>query len=61
MHFQTAVALAADTPTRKLREVWGVGPEYVTARTRGEVPMNLREAGDLAKLHGLRLEDILGV
>jgi hypothetical protein len=60
MHFGTAIALAAATPTGALCEAWEVTPEYVAGRKSGELPMNLREAGDLAALHGLLLQDILG-
>lgn len=61
MHFQTAVALAADTPTSLLCEAWEVSHEHVADRKSGKSPMTLREAGDLAVLHGLLLEDILSV
>jgi|RhiMetStandDraft_4_1073278.scaffolds.fasta_scaffold93723_1 hypothetical protein len=60
MHFGTAIALARDTPTGALCEAWEVTPEHVASRKSGESPMTLREAGDLAALHGLLLEDILG-
>lgn len=61
MHFQTAVSLARATPTTVLCEAWEVTPEYVAGRKSGELPMNLREAGDLAALHGLLLQDVLSV
>lgn len=61
MHFGTAIALAAATPTGALCEAWEVTPEYVAGRKSGESPMTLREAGDLAALHGLLLEDVLSV
>ncbi|WP_426989686.1 hypothetical protein [Pseudarthrobacter sp. Y6] len=40
---------------------WAADADDVTACTRGERPMSIREAGALAEIHGLRLEDILSV
>lgn len=59
MHFQAAITLARATPATVLCEVWEATPEHVAGRQSGEMPMNLREAGDLAAWHGLLLEDIL--
>ena len=59
MQFQSAVELAKDTPTRVLCEAWGESLDYVVSRQSGECPMNLREAGELAEVHTLRLEDVL--
>lgn len=59
MHFATVIALANDTPTGALCEAWEVSPEDVAARKCGDVAMSLREAGDLAELHGLLLQDVL--
>jgi len=61
MQFQTVVKLAADTPTMALCEAWGATPEYVAERKSAGSPMTLREAGAVAELHGLLLEDILPV
>lgn len=61
MGFERAVKLANDTPTSVLCEAWGASPEYVASRKRADHPMSLREAGDLAELHGLRLLDVLAV
>lgn len=61
MQFARALELSAATPTSVLCEAWGASPEHVAGRKRGEVPMNLREAGDLAKLHGMNLEDVLPI
>jgi hypothetical protein len=60
MHFGTVIALVNATPTGELCEAWEVTPEHVALRKSGESPMTLREAGDLAALHGLLLEDVLG-
>jgi hypothetical protein len=59
MHFQRVLELANATPTSVLCEAWGESPEHVTSVKRAERDANLREAGDLAELHGLRLEDVL--
>ena len=61
MRFQRVIKLANDTPTSVLCEVWGESPEYVAGRQRQEHPMSLREAGDLAEVHGLKLLDVLAV
>jgi hypothetical protein len=61
MGFQRIVELANATPTSVLCEAWGEMPDYVLSRKRSECPMSLREAGDLAELHGLKLLDVLTV
>ena len=61
MHFGTVISLANATPTGVLCEAWEVSPEDVAARKCGKSPMTLREAGDLAELHGMLLQDILSV
>jgi hypothetical protein len=61
MGFESAVELAKATPTSVLCEAWGESPEYVASRKSADRPMSLREAGDLAELHGLTLLDILPV
>ena len=61
MRFQSIVELANATPTSVLCEAWGESPEYVVSRKICEHPMSLREAGDLAEVHGLKLLDILPV
>jgi len=61
MRFQRLLELANDTPVSVLCEAWGESPEYVVSRQRSEQPMSLREAGDLAEVHGLKLENVLGV
>jgi hypothetical protein len=59
MRFQRVVVLANNTPGSVLCEAWGESLEYVDARKRAETPLTIREAGSLAELHGLRLEDVL--
>jgi hypothetical protein len=59
MHFERAIQLAADTPADVLGEAWGLSPRRVSDRTQSKRPMTIREAGALAALHGLKLEDVL--
>jgi hypothetical protein len=59
MKFERVLNLANDTPIGVLCQVWVVSPEDVDARKRAETPLTVREAGSLAELHGLRLEDVL--
>lgn len=61
MGFERVVELAKATPISVLCEAWGASPNYVASRKRAEHPMSLREAGDLAELHGLQLLDVLAV
>lgn len=61
MRFQRVVELANATPTSVLCKAWGEIPEYVDSRKICEHPMTLREAGDLAELHGLTLLDVLAI
>jgi hypothetical protein len=61
MRFQGVVELANATPTSVLCEAWGESSDYVASRKRAEHPMTLREAGDLAEVHGLKLLDVLSV
>ena len=61
MRFQSIVELANATPTSVLCEAWGESPGYVVSRKRSEHPMSLREAGDLAEVHGLKLLDVLSI
>ena len=61
MRFQRVIELANNTPTSVLCEAWGESPEYVASRQRQEHPLTLKEAGDLAEVHGLTLQDILSV
>jgi hypothetical protein len=61
MQFARIVELANATPTAVLCDAWGHGPEDVDARKRAETPLTIREAGSLAELHGLLLEDVLSV
>lgn len=59
MRFQRVLELANNTPSCVLCEAWGASSEDVDARKRARTPLTLREAGSLAELHGLRLEDVL--
>jgi hypothetical protein len=61
MQFERLTELANATPTSVLCQVWGESTEYVASRQRAEQPMSLREAGDLAEVHGLKLEDVLTI
>jgi hypothetical protein len=61
MGFERVLELAKATPTSLLCEAWGASPSYVASRKRADHPMSLREAGDLAELHGLSLLDVLAV
>lgn len=61
MEFERVKALTKATPTAHLCAVWGIPAEDVDARKRAETPLSIREAGSLAGLHGLKLEDVLSV
>lgn len=61
MRFQRVVDLANATPTSVLCEAWGASPTEVASCKNGERPMTLREAGALADVHGLKLQDVLTV
>lgn len=61
MEFNRATALAAGTPTEALCKAWNLAAEDVDARKRAETPLTIREAGSLAELHGLLLEDVLAI
>ena len=61
MKFARAATFARDTPTVTLRAAWGLNDADVIRRQKGEHPMTGREVGELAFLHGMRLEDILAV
>lgn len=59
MEFKRVLDLANETLIAALCAAWDASPEGVDARKRAETPITVREAAILAKLHGLRLEDIL--
>jgi len=59
MGFERVQELTNTTTTAALCAAWGLSTEDVDARKRGRTPLTLREAGSLAELHGLRLEDVL--
>ena len=59
MEFERVLNLAEVTPMGALCAAWGESPEGVDARKRARTPLTIREAGSLAELHGLRLEDVL--
>jgi hypothetical protein len=61
MHFEHANRLAASTPVGVLCEAWGTSTSEVAEIKQSKRPMTIREAGALAELHGLKLEDILSV
>lgn len=61
MHFERAIQLAAATPAGVLCEAWGLSLGQVSERTQSKRPMTIREAGALAELHGLKLEDVLPI
>ena len=61
MQFERVVQLAHATPTDVLCNAWGIGPSDVAQRTQGERPMNLREVGALAELHGMKLQDVIAL
>ena len=61
MEFKRATELTNATPTAALCAAWGIATEDVDARKRQETPLTIREAGSLAELHGLKLEDVLPV
>lgn len=61
MSFKQVINLVNATPTGALCEAWGACPEYVTLCKIGVHNMTVREAGELAALHGLKLPDILAV
>lgn len=55
------VELANATPTATLCQAWGVSPEYVASRKQADTPMSIREAGDLAEIHGMTLLDVFSL
>jgi len=61
MKFERAATFARDTPTDALCAAWGLTDGEVISRQKGETPMTIREVGDLAFLHGLKLLDVLTV
>ena len=61
MQFARLAALVSATPSVDLRVAWGISAEDVDARKSEGTPLTIREAGSLAELHGLLLEDILSV
>jgi hypothetical protein len=61
MEFERVLNLTEVTPVVALCAAWGVSPEDVDARKLERTPLTIREAGSLAELHGLRLEDVLPI
>ena len=61
MEFERATELTRNTQTATLCAAWGLSAEDVDARKRAETPLTIREAGSLAELHGLKLEDVLAI
>ncbi len=61
MQFELIANLANATPNGVLCDAWAVDREAVDARKRAETPLTIREAGSLAELHGMKLEDVLPV
>lgn len=59
MEFKRVTQLTNATPTGDLCKAWNLTAEDVDARKRAETPLTIREAGSLAELHGLTLEDVL--
>lgn len=61
MEFKRVTDMTNATPTEALCAAWNLNTEDVGARKRQETPLTVREAGSLAELHGLRLEDVLPI
>lgn len=61
MHFERAIQLAAATPAGVLCEAWGASLSDVAEIKQSKRPMTIREAGALAEVHGMLLEDILSI
>lgn len=61
MQFERVTELANSTPTGVLCEAWSACPEYVALCKISVRDMTVREAGELAALHGMTLPDILSV
>lgn len=59
MHFERAIQLAAATPVGVLCEAWDTSSDDAAGAKQSKRPMTIREAGALAEVHGLKLEDIL--
>lgn len=59
MQFARLESLIHSTPVEALCKAWGLGVGDVNARKNAETPLTIREAGSLAELHGLTLEDVL--
>ena len=53
------IALARSTSADRLCKAWSLSPSAVRARKKGEQHLTIKEAGSLAQLHGLTLEDVL--
>jgi hypothetical protein len=61
MQFQNVIGVARDTPTGVLCEAWKLDATAVHACLQGERPMTIREAGALAELRGMELQDLLTI
>jgi hypothetical protein len=61
MQFQHITTLASDTPTETLSRAWGTCQDDAMAAQKGKRPMTIREAGALAELHGMKLEDVIAL
>lgn len=61
MQFARLAALVQATPSSTLRAAWGISSEDVDARKNEGTPLTVREAGSLAELHGMTLEDVLSI
>lgn len=61
MEFKRVTELTKATPTEALCKAWGLTAEDVDARKNAETPLTIREAGSLAELHNLLLEDVLSI
>lgn len=55
------IALLQSTPTISLAALWDMSLSAVRARKKGEQPLTVKQAGLLAKMHGMNLEHILAL
>ena len=61
MNQDPVIALARRTPIDALATAWGCTDKEVGPRLEGREPMTIREAGDLAALHGMTLDRALAL
>jgi single-strand DNA-binding protein len=61
MKFEHVVTLARETPIEALSDACGLQEVEALRIQHGKRPLTIREAGALAELHGLKLQDVLAI